>query len=141
MKNLIPFGRDFPRLIDKDFWEGWPAWEDFGQAFPSIDIENKEAALIVKADLPNVDPKDVNVYLEGNTLIIEGKTESEKEEKKKHYYRKERKSGSFYRSLSLPCAVIGEGIKAKTKNGVLEISLPKKEKDKSHKKIEIQVEK
>lgn len=128
-KELQPFGDDpfFGRFFGE--WPLAPFFADpfFKSAgFPKVDIEEKEKEIIVKLDLPGVDPKDANVELQHNHLLISGASESKEEVKRKHYYRKERSFGSFQRQISLPCEVSEKGIFAKAKDGVLTITLPKK---------------
>jgi len=81
-------------------------------------------------ELPGIDLKDINVSITSNVLTIKGVKKVEKEEKKEKYYRKESRSGSFQRTLSLPTAVDAEKIAAELKNGILTITLPKREEEK-----------
>ncbi|MCL4728772.1 MAG: Hsp20/alpha crystallin family protein, partial [Candidatus Kuenenia stuttgartiensis] len=73
------------------------------------------------------DPKEVNISIQDNNLIIKGEKKEEKEEKGKNYYRMERSYGRFSRSVELPASVDMDKVNAECKNGVLEITLPKKE--------------
>lgn len=103
---------------------------------PSVDIKEKDDRFIFVADIPGVDPKDIEVTAENGMLTIKGEREQEKKEEKKDYKRVERSLGSFYRRFSLPDNVDTDRIDAKSKNGVLEISIPKVETAKPR-KIEI----
>lgn len=94
--------------------------------FPRLDIEDKGDKLLVTADIPGVEQKDIQIEAEENLLIIHGKTEEKKEEKKNNFYRQERKTGSFYREVPLPCSIDPNKVVAKFKNGTIEIDLPKK---------------
>jgi HSP20 family protein len=97
-----------------------------GEWYPAVDIHEKERELILTAELPGVDEKDIDIEVEGNTLTLKGKREIEKETKEEDYHRIERSYGSFYRSFTLPYNVDAGKIKAEHDNGVLRISMPKK---------------
>ncbi|MFO7595044.1 MAG: Hsp20/alpha crystallin family protein [Desulfocurvibacter africanus] len=105
--------------------------------FPSVDVSESENEVMVKAELPGLEAKDVDISLENNQLIIRGEKRFEEEEKKENYHRIERSYGSFFRSVPMPIKVKQEGIKAKFDKGVLRITLPKDEAAKSR-KIEIE---
>jgi HSP20 family protein len=93
---------------------------------PAVDIYETENELVVKADLPDVDEKDLDLRVENNMLNIRGKRNFEQKVKEDNYLRIERTYGSFSRSFSLPTTVNTEGIKAQYKNGVLTVELPKR---------------
>jgi HSP20 family protein len=95
---------------------------------PAVDIYETENELVVKADLPEVDAKNVGIQLENGTLTLKGERKFE-EQKNGHkgFHRIERSYGAFVRAFSLPDTVDGEKVKADYKNGVLTITLPKKE--------------
>ena len=80
------------------------------------------------ADIPGADPKDIDVHMENGVLTIKGERESEKKEEKEGFKRVEREWGSFYRRFSLPDTANADKISAKSKHGVLEITIPKQEK-------------
>ena len=94
---------------------------------PAVDILETEDALVLKADLPDVDINDIDVRVENNTLSLRGHRKFEKEEASKGWHRIERSYGDFTRSFSVPSSVDTEKVAAYYKNGVLTISLPKKE--------------
>lgn len=138
MKSLMPWSwgdQYLKNFFDEEFF---PRFEGMSMTFPRLDVEDKGKILLITADVPGVDPKDIHVEAEENRLIIQGKTEEKKEEKKKNFYRQERKSGSFYREVSLPCCVEEKKVEAKSKNGTLEITLPKK-KEKKEKRVKVNV--
>ena len=91
-----------------------------------VDIRETNTEIIVRADIPGVDPKKVEIQVGENEVRISGHAVSEKETKGKDFYRKERKSYSFNRVIPLPYPVKNNGVKAATKNGVIVITLPKK---------------
>ncbi|MGA2267160.1 MAG: Hsp20/alpha crystallin family protein [Bryobacteraceae bacterium] len=94
---------------------------------PAVDIYETENELVLKADLPDVDLKDIDVRVEDQTLTIAGERKFEREESVKGYHRIERNYGSFSRSFSVPNTFDTETIAAEFKNGVLSVTLPKKE--------------
>ncbi len=94
---------------------------------PAVDIFENENALILKADLPDVDPKNVGIQLENGTLTLKGERKFEHQDNNKGFHRIERSYGSFVRAFSLPETVDGEKVKADYKNGVLTVTLAKKE--------------
>ncbi|MFO7849967.1 MAG: Hsp20/alpha crystallin family protein [Spirochaetia bacterium] len=128
------------RLFDRDVWN-WGDMPDLfeGDMFPSLDVKDKEDNLEVRCDLPGVDKKDVDISVSGNTLTIKGEKSEEKEDKESTYYRKESWSGSFQRSVTLPDSVNPDKADATMKDGVLTLTLPKKEEEK-RKKINVKGE-
>ena len=105
---------------------------------PSVDIYETEHELVVKADLPEVDPKDLDIRVENNILTIRGERQFEKNVNEENYLRVERAYGSFARSFSLANTVNSEAIKADYQNGVLTLSIPKREEAKP-KQIKVNV--
>src|SRR5271167_2948947 len=97
---------------------------------PAVDIYETEHELVVKADLPEVDPKDLDIRVENNLLTIRGERKFEKKVNEENYLRVERAYGSFSRTFSLANTVNSEAIKADYQNGVLTLSLPKREEAK-----------
>lgn len=94
---------------------------------PAVDIQEDDKRFLIEADIPGVDPKDIEVHMENGMLTISGERESENKEEKEGYKRIERMRGSFYRRFSLPDSADAEKISAKSHNGVLQITIPKKE--------------
>ena len=95
---------------------------------PAVDIQETEKNFLIHADIPGVDPDEIDVHMEDGMLTIKGERKSESKEERKGYKRVERMRGSFYRRFSLPDTANADGISANSKNGVLEISIPKQEK-------------
>jgi HSP20 family protein len=122
-RDLMPFGDD--PFFSGFFNDPFPFTSVFGQGFPKMDMEETEKDVIVTMELPGVDPKDVEIGIHDNHLIIAGKTDSAEETKEKHYFHKERRSGAFRRQIPLPTHVDLDKIKAKAKDGILTITLPK----------------
>ena len=105
---------------------------------PAVDIFETENELVVKADLPDVNPQDLDIRVENNILTIRGERKFEKKVNEDNYLRIERAYGSFSRSFSLANSVKSEAIKADYQNGVLTLSLPKREEAKP-KQIKVNV--
>jgi HSP20 family protein len=97
---------------------------------PAVDIYETENELVLKADLPDVNEKDLDIRIESNTLTIKGERKFEEKVKEDNYLRVERTYGSFSRSFSLPSTVDSGSIKADYKNGVLTVELPKRAESK-----------
>ncbi len=134
-RELDDIKHGFDRLLERfrtDFY-GERVWS------PAIDITDTGENLVIKAEVPGFDKKNINISLTNDTITISGKTQEEKEEKKAHYLYKERVSGSFTRSFTLPVPVDRNKVKATCKDGILEIVLPKAEEAKA-KEIKIDVE-
>ncbi len=100
---------------------------------PAMDLVESGDEFVLRADLPGLSEGDVNIELEDNVLTISGERKTEHEERKGGYYRVERSSGKFSRSLSLPEGVDPEAVNASFENGVLEVRIPKPEQRKPHK--------
>lgn len=105
---------------------------------PAMDLVETEDNFVLRADLPGLTEKDVKIEFQDNVLTVSGERKSEQETHKEGYYRLERASGAFSRSLTLPDGVDPAGVKASFTNGVLEVHIPKPEQRKPQ-KIEISV--
>ncbi|QDU10021.1 Hsp20/alpha crystallin family protein [Gimesia aquarii] len=104
------------------------------QAFDAVlDMSETDNEIEVRMDVPGIQPEEIEVEVTGNTLLITGERKEEKEEKGRTYHRIERSSGSFSRSMTLPCEVDSDQVEAQCDNGVLTISLPKSNLSKPHK--------
>jgi len=97
-----------------------------GKFMPAVDIYEDEHNLTLKVEVPGVDPKDVDVRVENNTLTIRGERNFEKEEKEENFHRIERSYGAFSRSFTLPNSVDTDKVDASYENGVLKITLAKR---------------
>lgn len=106
-----------PRL---DF-QGWAE----GRFMPESDYAETDKEIIVSAELPGVDPKDVEISLQNNQLTIRGEKRSQRDEKKEHYQFAERSYGSFERAISVPEGIDAAKVDAKFDKGVLKVTLPK----------------
>ena len=117
------FGRD-------DLWETEGVTTG-GEWIPTVDIVENDHALTVKAELPGIEAKDVEVTIDNNVLTMKGERRMEKEVRKENYHRVERAYGSFARSFALPTFVDAQKVSAEFKNGLLTINVPKKEDTKT----------
>jgi HSP20 family protein len=132
MMRWDPF-REFnalPARMGSFFGKNWELPTSTTAWNPSVDIFENDNEVVVKAELPGMDAKDIDVRLENNILTLKGERQFEKEAKEENYHRIEREYGSFTRSFALPTAVNGEKVKAEYKDGILKIVLPKKEETK-----------
>jgi HSP20 family protein len=92
---------------------------------PAVDVREDEERFVIRADLPGVDPENIDVTMENGMLTIRGSREATKDVNEGGWHRVERVSGNFYRRFSLPDSADAEHIGAKTANGVLEVTIPK----------------
>jgi HSP20 family protein len=128
-RGLSAFQDQFNRLFNDTFRN--PAEESALTTWaPAVDIYETPNELVVKADLPDVVEKDIDVRVENNLLTIRGERKFEKSVSEENFLRVERTYGAFSRSFSLPNTVNAEGIGAQYKNGVLTVTLPKREESK-----------
>jgi HSP20 family protein len=129
------------RLFDEQFPRTRSNQEDSlysGTWLPAVDIFEDAEQIVVKADLPDIDPKNVDIRVEDNTLFLRGERKFENEVKQENFHRIERTYGTFGRSFVLPRTVASEKISAEYKNGVLTIRMPKREESKP-KQIKVNV--
>lgn len=97
---------------------------------PAVDIYETENELVLSAEVPGIDEKDIEIKIDDGTLSIRGERKFEKETKEENYHRIERAYGSFFRSFSLPNYIDQEGIRAEHEDGVLKIHMPKRAESK-----------
>lgn len=124
-RNLANFQEQFNRIFEDTVRtrgddSALTAWA------PAVDIYETENELVLKADLPDVNEKDLDVRIENNMLTIQGERKFETKVSEENYLRVERAFGSFTRSFSLPSTVNADAIKADYRNGVLTVALPKR---------------
>ena len=129
--HVAAFESDVERLFGR-LWQGFGhglrrprSWTiQFSNVAPNIDVFEREGDLVVRADVPGIKREDINVEVDGDTLIVRGSRAEEKTIEKKNYFLSERSSGEFYRSLPLPEGVEAKDIKATLNDGVLEVVMP-----------------
>src|SRR5512136_358014 len=131
-RDLVSIQDRMNRIFDEAF-RGAPRagseedWALGGSWAPAVDIYEQGGDIVLKAELPGVDPKEVDIRVENNTLTLRGERKFDSEVQKESYHRVERAYGTFSRSFTLPTIVDTEKIKADYKDGVLRVTLPKKE--------------
>lgn len=128
------------RMFDRLFHPGWlwpmhrgfPSWDELKTPFegklPRVDVIDRDAEIIVKAEVPGVRKEDIEVSVTDNTITIKGSTRGEEKEEKGEYYRCEISRGAFARTVALPENVDSGKAKASFKDGVLELVMPKLQK-------------
>ncbi|TVR83015.1 MAG: Hsp20/alpha crystallin family protein [Rhodospirillales bacterium] len=124
---LVAFQREMDRLFD-EFWRGdmpGVARAGGGAVAPRLDVSEDDKAIIVKAELPGLEEKDVEILLSDNMLTIRGEKRAEKEESERGYTYRERSFGAFRRAIPLDAEVIEDKVEAEFKHGVLTVTLPK----------------
>lgn len=141
-RALSPF-EEMDRMFDGFFRRGvmrpwrfdWPSFPEMAlpeMKIPKVDVVDRENEVLVKAEIPGVDKKDIDISVGEDTVTIKGETRREEKEEKGDYYRCEISHGAFSRTVALPAVVDGARAKASFKDGVLELTLPKIEKAKRH---------
>jgi HSP20 family protein len=141
-RALSPF-EEMDRMFDGLFRRGWmrpwrwdwpalPEMKSMEAKLPKVDVVDRESDVLVRAEVPGVDKKDLDISVTENTVTIKGSTRHEEKEEHGDYYRREISAGSFSRTLALPAEVDGSLAKADFKDGMLELALPKVEKSKRH---------
>jgi HSP20 family protein len=140
-RALSPF-EEMDRLFEDYFSRGWMRpfrweWPSLGEMakpfegkMPKVDVIERDDEVVVKAELPGIDKKDLDVSVTENSVTIKGSTSHEEKEEKGDYYRCEISRGAYARTVALPSYVDADKAKASFKDGVLELKLPKVEKSK-----------
>jgi len=140
-RDLMTSQRDFDRLFREAFSPKFGEGELSTRTWaPAVDIYENGDNLVLKAELPGINPDDVEIRVEDNTLYLKGERKFEKEVKEQNYHRVERSYGTFTRSFSLPNSVDADKVGASYQDGVLTLTMPKKEEAKP-KTIKINVSK
>ncbi len=136
MNDLVSLREAMDRLFEDSFvtFRNWPT--PLALAEPSLDLYETGNEVVVKAALPGLKPEDVDITLRGDVLTIAGETNEETEQKDKNYIRRERRYGSFSRTVTLPEGLTADKAEAKFENGVLTLTIPKSEEVKP-KKIQV----
>jgi HSP20 family protein len=124
-RELVTMRDDMDHLFDVFFGAPTQVMEDLWR--PSIDIEENNGNLMVRAEIPGMDKKDIKVVVKDDVLTISGERKREDETKDKTFHRIERSYGQFRRMIRLPAQVDADKVKATYKDGVLNVTLPKPE--------------
>ena len=130
--DLLATQGRFNRLFNETFSRAFGDGGELTQTgwLPAVDVYETDQNVVLKAEMPGVDPKNVEIRVEDGTLYLKGERKFEKEVKEENYHRVERSYGSFTRSFALPSSVDAEKATAEYKDGVLTLTLPKKEEAK-----------
>lgn len=122
---LHPFATD---------WPSWPKWPDLARdlQFPSVDVVSRDKDVVVKAEVPGFEKGDLSLTVTDRTLTIKGESRHEEEKEEGDLHRREIRTGSFSRTLTLPEDVDGARARASYKDGLLEVTLPKRRRSKRH---------
>lgn len=139
---MTQFRTEMDRLFDRFFRDPWggldEAFHALGSWHPSLDVTEDDKHVTVRADLPGVDPEDMNLSVTRTALTLSGEKREEREEKKGMAFWAERRFGSFYRQIQLPAEVDDKDVDAQYENGVLTVRLRKLHTE-SPRKVQIKV--
>jgi len=137
----LPRSSDPENMLDifEDMWtRPFRGFEEFSKKFtPSVEVSEKENEILVRAEIPGLDPKDIDLSVENNSLILRGEKKREKKDEKENYVHMECSYGMFNRIIPLRAEVDKDKVSANYKNGVLTVRLPKTSESRS-KKISIE---
>ena len=136
--EISRFRREMDDLFNRIFGETSLSKIGLGKWQPLVDISETDTDIIIKAELPGIDAKDVDVSITGDRLTIKGEKQQEKEEKEENRYRSERYYGTYERVINLPASIVENKTEATFDKGILTITLPKVEKIKN-KQVKIKV--
>ncbi|MGF1639380.1 MAG: Hsp20/alpha crystallin family protein [Rhodospirillales bacterium] len=134
---LTSFQRDFDRMFD-DLWQSFElpvlgrVGRERGFVTPRLDMHETDTDIVVTAELPGMEEKDVEVVLTDNVLTIKGEKRAEHEEKEEGYAYRERSFGAFERRIPLDTEIVGDKVEAAFRNGVLTVTLPKAPEARKH---------
>jgi HSP20 family protein len=123
-REMEHFRRDFDDLFDRFFGRGKRGGRETAMPEPAVESYIEGDKMVVRADLPGIDPRNVEITVTGDLLTIKGSREDRREEKERNFVVKEVSYGSFERSITLPQGVKAEDIKASYKDGILELTAP-----------------
>ena len=123
--GMTSFKGEMDRLFERFLEPVWSEMPALGDWEPKVDITESKESVLVKAEIPGVEQKDISISLESGVLTIKGEKQHEKEEKDKRYHRVERSYGMFCRVMRLPASVDGGKATATFKDGLLTITLPR----------------
>ncbi|MBT8351017.1 MAG: Hsp20/alpha crystallin family protein [Deltaproteobacteria bacterium] len=132
LRDMAMLHNRFNRFFDDDFYA--PSRENDELAMtswnPVVDIYDNDSNIIIKAELPGLNKKDIVIDLKDRVLTLKGERSFENEAKDENYYKRERCFGKFHRAFTLPVGLKADKIKANFKDGVLKIDIPKPEEEK-----------
>lgn len=137
LRAIEPYQREISRFFDSVFSDTKPSP---GTIVPAMDVDETPDAWVVSLEIPGIDPKDVQITVTGDQLVIRGESKREEAGADATAYHRERRFGTFERSLTLPPNVEGEKVKAAYKHGLLGLTLPKRP-DSKPRSIAVEIEK
>lgn len=131
-RSISPVFDEMDRMLGRIWRDGFSGGDDSKNWYPPVDIVEHKDAIVVKAEVPGLEKDNFKVAVEDGVLTISGEKKVEHEEKdsENNYHRMERTYGCFNRSFSLPSGVDAKNVRAKYRNGVLEVTLPKSDESK-----------
>lgn len=138
VRGMERFRKDFDELVDRFFGKGIGSNFD-SEITPRIESFVEDGKFVIRADLPGIDPKDVEVTVRGDVLTLRGKREQHHENRDRDYFYREVSYGSFERTIELPEGIKADDVKAAYKNGVLEMTMTMP-KEKTARKVKIEAE-
>ena len=124
MPMLNSLRNEMDRIFDRA-WDGGLELPRFGEYAPTVDLSETDEAISVRVEVPGIEPNDIHVQLQGQSLTIRGEKRRETQKSGERFYRTEREYGTFVRVLQLPCAVREDKVSAVFKNGLLTVTLAK----------------
>ena len=124
-RDLLTFHTAMDRSFDETMGQAAPAFTALGS--PAIDLHQTANEMVVKASLPGVGARDLNLSVTGDVLALRGEVREEKDVEGTQYHLKERRYGAFARSIGLPTSVVADKADAQSENGTLTLTLPKAE--------------
>jgi len=141
-RDLVTTQDRFNQLFNETFARAFGDQQEVSPRawIPPVDIYETDESLVLQAELPGINPDDVEIRVEDNTLYLKGERKFEKEVKEENLHRVERSYGTFSRNFALPGSVDASNVKAEYKNGILTLTMPKREEAKP-KTIKINVAK
>ncbi|SDO91146.1 heat shock protein Hsp20 [Halomonas shengliensis] len=145
-RGVSPF-HEFDRFFDSVFDRGWmpmlrrdhPLWERFAafeKGMPKVDVIERDAEVVVRAEVPGFEREDLEVSVTDRSVTVKGEHRQEKKEEEGEYFRSEITSGSFSRTVALPGDIDADKAEASFRNGILELTLPKRNKA-NRRKVEV----
>lgn len=132
LRDVVDLRNTMDRLLEDSYIypsRFWPGLK-LGELHPDLDVYQTADDVVVKASLPGIKPEEVDISLTGDILTIKGEHKEEKEVKEQDYFHKERRQGTFSRSIQIPASVKSDKAEAMFENGVLTLTLPKAEEEK-----------
>ena len=131
-QEINKFRREMDRLVDS-LWDEFPTpvYQRANRDIPSIDLTETKDNLIVTVEVPGINPEDLDISMTENVLTIKGEMKEETAEEGENFHQAERRYGSFFRTLELPCRITTEEVQAEYRKGILTIVMPKCKQDRS----------